>query len=424
MAVILGKHQIDAIKKMKNGSILVGGVGSGKSRTSIGYFFKEFGGGFSPVTQSVASGKNEIIGYEISREMKLRPRDLVIITTAKKRDSMEWEQELALYSMSTDPECNIYDNRIKVDSWNNIAKYANREGCFFIFDEQRVGGTGKWAKTFIKIARKNKWILLSATPGDTWSDYAPVFIANNFYRNFTEFRRRHVVYNQYAKFPKIDHYVECSLLEQHRSDILIPMEFKRNTVAHHEYIQVPYNKDIYDMVAKQRWNVYKEHPCKEIAELCQVLRRVVNSDESRADEVVKIVEKHGRVIIFYNYDYELEILRELFERLKVPYGEWNGKKHQEIPRTKKWGYLVQYLAGAEGWNCIETDCIIFYSQTYSYKSSQQAAGRIDRLNTPFVDLWYYHFMSSAKIDLAINRCLTLKKDFNEKAFADQGGIMF
>lgn len=424
MAVILGKHQIDAIKKMKNGSILVGGVGSGKSRTSIGYFFKEFGGGFSPVTQSVASGKNDIIGYEISREMKSRPRDLVIITTAKKRDSMEWEQELALYSMSTDPECNIYDNRIKVDSWNNIAKYANREGCFFIFDEQRVGGTGKWAKTFIKIARKNKWILLSATPGDTWSDYAPVFIANNFYRNFTEFRRRHVVYNQYAKFPKIDHYVECSLLEQHRSDILIPMEFKRNTVAHHEYVQVPYNKDIYDVVAKQRWNVYKEQPCKEIAELCQVLRRVVNSDESRAEEVVKIVEKHGRVIIFYNYDYELEILRELFERLKVPYGEWNGKKHQEIPRTKKWGYLVQYLAGAEGWNCIETDCIIFYSQTYSYKSSQQAAGRIDRLNTPFVDLWYYHFMSSAKIDLAINRCLTLKKDFNEKAFADQGGIIF
>ena len=223
MAVILGKHQIDAIKKMKNGSILVGGVGSGKSRTSIGYFFKEFGGGFSPVTQSVASGKNEIIGYEISREMRIRPRDLVIITTAKKRDSMEWEQELALYSMSTDPECNIYDNRIKVDSWNNITKYANREGCFFIFDEQRVGGTGKWAKTFTKIARKNKWILLSATPGDTWSDYAPVFIANNFYRNFTEFRRRHVVYNQYAKFPKIDHYVECSLLEQHRSDILIPM---------------------------------------------------------------------------------------------------------------------------------------------------------------------------------------------------------
>ena len=208
MAVILGKHQIDAIKKMKNGSILVGGVGSGKSRTSIGYFFKEFGGGFSPVTQSVASGKNEIIGYEISREMRIRPRDLVIITTAKKRDSMEWEQELALYSMSTDPECNIYDNRIKVDSWNNITKYANREGCFFIFDEQRVGGTGKWAKTFIKIARKNKWILLSATPGDTWSDYAPVFIANNFYRNFTEFRRRHVVYNQYAKFPKIDYYVE------------------------------------------------------------------------------------------------------------------------------------------------------------------------------------------------------------------------
>ena len=201
------------------------------------------------------------------------------------------------------------------------------------------------------------------------------------------------------------------------------MEFKRNTIAHHEYISVKYNKDTYDLVAKKRWNVYKEQPCKEIAELCQVLRRVVNSDESRLEEVKRITEKHGKVIIFYNYDYELEMLRELFKKINVPYAEWNGKKHQEIPKTKKWGYLVQYLAGAEGWNCIETDCIIFYSQTYSYKSSQQAAGRIDRLNTPFVDLWYYHLMSSAKIDLAINRCLNLKKDFNEKAFAEQGGII-
>ena len=298
---------------------------------------------------------------------------------------MEWETELILYSLSTDPEYSSYNNEVIVDSWNNITKYANRTGCFFIFDEQRVGGTGKWAKTFIKIARKNKWILLSATPGDTWTDYAPVFIANGFYKNFTDFRRQHVVYNQYAKFPKIDHYVECQLLERHRTDILVPMEFKRNTIAHHEYISVNYNKDTYDLVAKKRWNVYKEQPCKEIAELCQVLRRVVNSDESRLEEVKRIAEKHGKVIIFYNYDYELESLRELFKN--------------------------------------ETDCIIFYSQTYSYKSSQQAAGRIDRLNTPFVDLWYYHLMSSAKIDLAINRCLNLKKDFNEKAFAEQGGII-
>lgn len=424
MSVTLYPHQIDAIKKMKNGSILVGGVGTGKSRTSIGYFFKEFGGGFSPVTRSVASGKKEIVGYDVTRRMKLRPRDLIIITTAKKRDSLEWEQELVLYSMSTNHDLNDYDNEIVVDSWNNITKYVNREGCFFIFDEQRVGGTGKWAKTFIKIAKKNKWILLSATPGDTWSDYAPVFIANGFYKNFTEFRRMHIVYNQYAKFPKIDHYVDCKILEEHRSDILIHMEYKRSTIAHHEYIQVGYDEELYLTASKNRWNVYKEEPCKEIAELCQVLRRVVNSDESRVEKLKEIVEDHGKVIVFYNYDYELEILRRTFESISVPYAEWNGKKHQEIPRTKKWGYLVQYMAGAEGWNCIETDCIVFYSQTYSYKSSQQAAGRIDRLNTPFIDLWYYHFMSSAKIDLAINRCLTLKKDFNEKAFADQGGIIF
>ena len=416
MSVTLSPHQIEAIKKMKNGSILVGGVGSGKSRTSIGYFFKEFGGGFTPVTEQKENDTTCVIGYNVSRPMKMDPPNLIIITTAKKRDSLEWEFELALYSMSTNPKTNVYGNEIIIDSWNNITKYEKRERCFFIFDEQRVGGTGKWAKTFIKIAKRNQWILLSATPGDTWTDYIPVFIANGFYKNFTEFRRKHCVYNQYAKYPKIERYIECDLLEQHRSNILIPMEFKRSTIAHHEYIHVTYDRDTYDMVAKDKWNIYKEAPCKEIAELCQVLRKVVNSDESRILETIKIVKKHGKAIIFYNYDYELEMLRSLFEDIGVPYAEWNGKKHQEIPKTEAWGYFVQYLAGAEGWNCIETDCIIFYSQTYSYKASQQAAGRIDRLNTPFIDLWYYHFVSSAKIDLAINRCLSLKKDFNEKAF--------
>ena len=424
MSVTLFPHQIDAIKKMKNGSILVGGVGSGKSRTSIGYFFKEFGGGFSPVKSNVSGEEGKIIGYNVSRDMKGIPRDLIIITTAKKRDSMEWEQELALYSMSVDKEFNSYENRVVIDSWNNITKYANLQNCFFIFDEQRVGGTGKWAKTFIKIARKNKWILLSATPGDTWSDYAPVFIANGFYKNFRDFRTHHVVYTPYAKFPKIDHYVDCKVLEDHRSDILIHMDFKRNTIAHHEYVKVSYDRDIYDRVSKDRWNVYKDEPCKEIAELCQVLRRGVNSDKSREEEVKKIIDRHSKVIVFYNYDYELDILRNLFDRIKIPYSEWNGKKHQKILETDKWGYFVQYLAGAEGWNCIDTDCIIFYSQTYSYKQSQQAAGRIDRLNTPFIDLWYYHLLSSSKIDLAINRCLTMKKDFNEKAFGDQGGVIF
>ena len=414
---VLYTHQMEAIKRLKNGSILVGGLGSGKSRTSIGYFYKENGGIFT-----VCKDGDKVIGYNPKGEYKEKPRDLVIITTAKKRDSMEWEEELELYFMSLTPELNQAGNRVMVDSWNNVQKYVNLKNTFFIFDEQRVGGTGKWAKTFIKIAFKNPWILLSATPGDTWSDYAPVFIANGFYKNFTEFRKRHCVYSQFTKFPKIDHYVECGVLEQHRQDILVYMTFDRPTIAHHEYIKVRHNADLYNYILKNRWNVYEERPCKEIAELCSVLRKSVNSDQSRIVELMKLYHKHKKVIVFYNYDYELEAIRKVCAETKSIFAEWNGHKHEEIPKSETWLYLVQYSAGAEGWNCIETDCIIFYSQTYSYKNLVQAAGRIDRMNTPFIDLYYYHFLSDAKMDVAIYKCLKTKKNFNEKGFCESGGI--
>ena len=400
MAASLFDNQMEAMLRLKNGSILVGGVGSGKSRTSLGYFFKTHGGSFEP-------------NYA---DMKEPVSDLYIITTARKRDTMEWEGELAVYLLSTNPETNHYKNKVVVDSWNNIKKYEKVEKAFFIFDEQRVVGTGMWAKTFIKIARKNRWILLSATPGDTWTDYAPVFIANGFYRNLTEFRTRHIVWSRYSKFPKVDHYVDCGVLEKHRKDILVYMKYEKHTEAHDEIVKVNYNKDLYKFVKKKRWNIFKDEPCQDAASYCSVLQRIVNTDQSRSTEVMKALNKHKKVIIFYNYDYELEILREMLSGNAVTYSEWNGHKHEAIPKTETWAYLVQYTAGAEGWNCIETNCIVFYSDTYSYKASVQAAGRIDRLTTPFKHLYYYHLRSSSSIDLAKENALAMKKNFNEKDF--------
>jgi superfamily II DNA or RNA helicase len=139
---------------------------------------------------------------------------------------------------------------------------------------------------------------------------------------------------------------------------------------------------------------------------------------SRIEKIHELLQEHPKAIIFYNYDYELEILRKYCEDTKYGYAEWNGHKHEEVPIGDKWLYLVQYRAGAEGWNCITTDTIIFYSLTYSYKDSVQAAGRIDRMNTPFVDLNYFYLISSSKIDLAISKCLRGKKNFNEKSFIE------
>ena len=398
MAIPLYDYQLDAIKRMKNGCILCGGVGSGKSRTSLAYYYLKQGGDVVP--------KDYI--------PMTNPKDLYIITTARKRDTLEWEGELSPFLLSPNPEVNYYKNTIVIDSWNNIKKYANVTGAFFIFDEQRVVGSGAWVKAFLKIAKRNEWILLSATPGDTWIDYIPVFVANGFYKNKTEFITEHVVYSRFSKFPKIDRYLGTGKLLRLRNDILIDMDFKRQTISHHDDAYVKYDIEKYKTAMRTRWDPYKNEPIQQASGLCYVLRRIVNEDDSRQIMLMEIFENHPKLIVFYNFDYELDILKGLYYGEKVEIAEWNGHKHQPIPTSKSWVYLVQYTAGCEGWNCITTDTIVFYSQNYSYKVMQQAAGRIDRLNTPFKDLSYYHLKSRSGIDLAISKALSEKQQFNEK----------
>lgn len=400
----LYNYQLDAINRMKNGCILCGGVGSGKSITALGYYYLINGGDISFLK-----------GGEFT-PMNPYSADLYIITTARKRDTLEWEKEMLPFLMSIDSKTNFYNNNIVIDSWNNIKKYSDIKDAFFIFDEQRVVGSGVWVKSFLKIVKSNKWILLSATPGDTWQDYIPVFIANSFYRNKTEFSREHIVYSRFSKYPKVDRYLNTGRLIRLRNQILVNMDFTRKTESHHENIFIEYDIEAYKEVTKTRWNPYKNEPIVNAAELCYVWRRIVNSDISRENALLSILKKHNKVIVFYNFDYELEILKNCKYDEEIKIAEWNGHKHEPIPNSYNWVYLVQYAAGAEGWNCTITDTIVFYSQNYSYKIMQQAAGRIDRVNTSFKDLYYYHLKSRSGIDLAISRALNNKKNFNESAY--------
>lgn len=419
----LRDYQQEAVSKMRNGCILHGGVGSGKSRTGLYYYFEMNGGSMIP---------NHI-------PMKGTPQDLYIITTAMKRDSEEWEEELSHYNLSSDPLRNaFYGNKIVIDSWNNIGKYIDITGAFFIFDEDRVTGKGAWVKSFLKITKKNEWIILSATPGDTWMDYVPVFIANGFYKNRTEFNREHVVFSRFTKWPQVDKYINTQKLIRLRDKILVDMNVRevimtmpdgtkkiiRKTTPHHYDIWCDFNIPKYKQVLKTRWNPYTDQPLEQASQVCYVLRRIVNEDESRVVALMDLLEKIPKSIIFYNFDYEREMLLHLFSgegRVDDPYvdydvAEWSGHAHQPIPNSDRWIYLVQYTAGCEGWNCIKTDTIIFFSQNYSYKVMAQAEGRINRMNTPFTDLYYYHLKSKSGIDAAISRALKQKKKFNERSY--------
>ena len=406
MGIGLYDYQIDAVKRMKNGCILNGGVGSGKSRTALAYYYLRNGG--DPAS---LCGDNYI-------PMDDPPKDLYIITTARKRDTLEWDGDMGPFLLSTHTDVNLYCNKVVVDSWNNITKYKEVTGAFFIFDEDRVTGSGVWVKSFLKIAKSNEWIILSATPGDTWQDYIPVFLANGFYKNKSEFIREHIVYSRFSKFPKVDRYLNTGRLIRLRNSILIDMDFHRDTIPHHEDVYVSYDISAYKDICRNRWNPWEDKPIENAAEFCYSLRKLVNTDEARQVALLQIIEKHPKAIIFYNFDYELDILKKLYYGEDFEIAEWNGHKHQEVPKGEKWVYLVQYTAGNEGWNCVRTDTIIFYSQNYSYKVMTQAAGRIDRLNTPYKDLYYYHIKSRSGIDLAISKALKNKKKFNERKFYD------
>jgi len=428
--VQLRDYQEEALNLMRNGCILNGDVGSGKSRVSLAYYYSLQGG--------------EINTPEYI-PMKARPKDLYIITTARKRDTIEWEGELTNFIMTPDKTISRYKHNIVIDSWNNIKKYTDVKDSFFIFDEQRVIGYGSWTKAFLKITKNNnEWVLLTATPGDTWADYIPVFIANGFYKNKTDFYTKHAVFSRFTKYPKIEKYINEGRLIKLRNYLLIDMNMVRTTVPHHEYITTEYDRHMYDYISRNRWDIYKDKPIENAGEFCFILRKLVNSDPSRLVEVAKILQNHPKAIIFYSYNYELDLLRKLFSskyRISekndehndpLPKGdepwlylvdetiimaEWNGHNHEPIPDSEKWAYLVEYIAGSEGWNCIQTDTIIFYSQNYSYRTMKQASGRIDRLNTPFTDLYYYHLRSNSKIDMAIKDAQKRKKRFNERGFA-------
>jgi hypothetical protein len=409
--VSLRDDQLEAVSKMKNGCVLCGDTGSGKSRTSLAYYYSLCGGQLGT--------KNYV--------KMTSPIDLYIITTAANRDKFEWDDELIPFMLNRKPELMPYDIKVVVDSWNNVSKYRKVRDSFFIFDEQRVVGRGKqspknWVNSFLDITKHNKWVLLSATPGDKWVDYIPLFIANGFYKNRTEFNRRHVIYAPYSNFPQILGYVDEGHLIRLRRSILVPMDsYTHPAEKHHNDVLVRYNVAKYKDIARNHWNPWKNEPIETAAEYCQALRRVVNEDESRQSAILELLEDHPRAIIFYNYNYELDILRAICgasEGLEV--GEWNGQKHDILPSGDRWAYLVQYTAGAEGWNCITTDTVIFYSQNYSYKVMKQAEGRIDRSNTPYRDLYYYHLKSQSGIDLAISAALRNKKKFNERDYA--GGL--
>lgn len=379
----LYQHQKEAVKKLSSGSLLYGKVGSGKTLTALTFYKKQYS-----------------------------DKSLIVITTAKKRDSNDWLAEADMLDM----------HHLVVDSWNNIKRYSDIKNSFFIFDEQRVIGNGTWTKSFLKIAKHNKWILLSGTPGDTWMDYMPLFIANGFYRNKTDFIEQHVEYERYTKFPKVKAIHNSKKLSDNLDRVMVQMKFRRKVIRRKHYIDTNYPIDVVKNVKDTRFNPYTNKPIRTPSEYTQVMRRLVAESDDRKEKTKELILALDKVILFYNYNYERDILLDMLNSVDINYGEYSGHKHDPLPKGKQWVYLVQYTAGAEGWNCTETDRMIFYSPNYSYRIVEQCEGRIDRLNSLYSELHYYYCRSDSSIDKAVFRALATKRRFNEKNWGKEEGV--
>jgi len=370
------EYQLEAIDKLQSGMILWGNVGSGKSRTSLYFYCKNYSN-----------------------------KKLLIITTAQKRNNGEWLEE-----------CKVFGLKPIIDSWNNIRKYEKYENYFIIFDEDHLTGYGAWSKTFIKMAKCNDWLVLTGTPGDNYSEFMTVFIAKGWYKNKRDFEENHVIYSRYSKYPKVDRYINQGLLEKHRRDILVKMFVEKRPRVHKEIVITQYDISKYKKAYKDKRDENNK-PFKNATAFCLYLRKICNEDESKIVKVRELLLKHNKVIIFYNYLYEKEILLKLLKTMRTfNVGEYNGQHHDDIPIGERWAYLCQYTAASEGWNCLLCDTMIFFSMNYSYKAMEQAAGRINRVNTPYKDLYYYYLRTTSSIDLSINRALSTKKNFNESTF--------
>lgn len=405
MTVTYRPEQIQAVRQLQNGSILAGGVGSGKTLTSLAWYLT-----------SVCNAASFKKGGSLAKKKVKGSPTLYVITTAKKRDSLEWEEEAARLGLSTDPACSFTGSSIVVDSWNNIGKYSDREHAVFFFDEQRASGSGRWVKEFLKITRKNTWLLLSATPGDVWMDYLPVFMAHGFFRTRTEFMEDHVIFDRFAKYPKVKRYIGEAKLQRLRRSILVEMPVERHTTRERETVYCDYDRDLYKWAVKNRMDPWTEEPLRDAGGVCRILRKVVSDNDWRSEQAKRILSSNERVIVFYNYNYELDRILAVAESLGLPTAQWNGHRHDAIPAEPRWVYICQYTSAAEGWNCTSTDTVLFWSLNYSWRVTEQCEGRIDRLNTPYSRLKYYFLESDSSIDKAVRRSLSSKRVFNERAF--------
>lgn len=317
------------------------------------------------------------------------------------------------------------------------------EDTFIIIDEShKVANTSsKVTKYVMKLSKKAKYTYLcTATPisNGKYEQYYPQLkmlgvyngTKKEYYNMFVDERMTRMGGSQ---FMQITGYRNIDLLENMVNQCSV--NYKRDKpYLPEDYVYKTKKPAMFNKLKKNR--MYKTDNGEVIeldnsSKLFNALRCVshgfllgINKQVSKEpfERLQAILETHNneRVVIFYNYNIELEMLKQLLSKLKRPTSEYNGarKDLKEFKGKYNGVVLAHYKSASTGINdFVISNVMVFNSLPLSSIELTQSKGRIDRQGQGKKPM-YYFIIPDTPVEKKIFEQITNGKDFTNEMIED------
>ena len=417
-------YQEEAIENFDTKPLNLSDVGTGKSYMSIGSYVKSECTKLlviclaPKVLDFVEDG--EAFGLNITALNK---------GTKKNKEMLETADQIAISFES---------------SWRltELLKWVDKNTFIIIDESHKVSvSKSKVTKFVMQLSKKAKHTYLcTATPvsnGKLENWYSQLYIANVFRKPKKEFEQLFVIKQMRQlgsmRFMQITGYQNEHLLQQMIDDASV--NYKRDKgYLPQDYVYKTKKPAMYNKLKKNR--IYKDDydnivELDNASNLFNRLRQVshgflegVSKQISKEpfERLEAILETHNneRVVIFYNYKAEYLMLRMILDKLKRPYGVYNGnlKELDNFKNNENGVVLAQYKSASTGINdFVISNVTIFNSMPLSSTEYLQAKGRTDRHGQEKTPL-FYTIVPDTPIEKKIFETITNGKDFTNEMIED------
>ncbi|MBL0992197.1 MAG: DEAD/DEAH box helicase [Escherichia coli] len=413
-------YQKEAIENFESKPLNLSDVGTGKSYMSIGSYVKSECSKLLIIC--LAPKVNDFV--EDSEIFNLNVTALNKGT--KKNKELLSESNLVAISFES--------------SWRltELNKWVDKDTFIIIDESHKVSvSKSKVTKFVMGLSKRAKYnYLCTATPvsnGKLENWYPQLFISNVFRKPKKEFEQLFVIKQMRQmgsmRFMQITGYRNEHLLEQMIDEASV--KYKRDKgYLPEDYVYKTKKPAMYNKLKKSR--LYKDdndlrveldNSSKLFNSLRQVSHGFLNGISKQVskepfERLDAILETHNneRVVIFYNYKWEAEMLKQLLDKLKRPYGEYNGsvKDLKPFKNNDNGVVLAQYKSASTGINdFVISNVMVFNSMPLSSTEYLQAKGRTDRHGQDKTPL-YYHIVPDTPIEKKIFSVVTNGKDFTNE----------